>query len=98
MGFHLLYTPSYREEYNVLWNISYSALQLPYYIDGDTKLTESQAILRYLGRKNGLAGSTEEDYIRIDISVGVIGDIGRAYATLCYSEDFVSGFYRELTL
>lgn len=28
---------------------------LPYYIDEDVKLTQSLAILRYLGRKHGLA-------------------------------------------
>ena len=29
-------------------------LQLPYYIDGDVKITQSNAILRYIGRKHNL--------------------------------------------
>lgn len=28
--------------------------QLPYYIDGDVKLTQSNAILRYISKKHGL--------------------------------------------
>ena len=34
---------------------------LPYYIDGDLKLTQSNAILRHLGRKYKLYGSTDND-------------------------------------
>jgi len=29
-------------------------LQLPYYIDGDVKITETSAIFAHLGRKHGL--------------------------------------------
>ncbi|KAA0194391.1 hypothetical protein HAZT_HAZT008770, partial [Hyalella azteca] len=41
-------------------------ISLPYYIDGDVKLTESSAIIRHLGRKTGLAGATEQEKMRID--------------------------------
>lgn len=42
-------------------------LQLPYLIDGNVKLTQTQAILRYIARKNGLLGATEEEQIRVDL-------------------------------
>jgi len=61
---------------------------LPYYIDGDLRLTESLAISKHLARKNGLAGDSEADYIRIDVAVGVIMDIGREFAMLCYGPNF----------
>ncbi|CAL1275165.1 unnamed protein product [Larinioides sclopetarius] len=38
---------------------------LPYYIDGDIKLTQSIAIMRYLGNKLGLEGKTDEEKRRV---------------------------------
>ena len=37
---------------------------LPYYMEGDTKLTQTVAILRFLGRKHGMAPKTEEEQTR----------------------------------
>ena len=34
---------------------------------GDIKITQSNAILRYLGRKYNLEGKTEEEKVRVDI-------------------------------
>ncbi|KAG1669952.1 Phosphatidylserine decarboxylase proenzyme, mitochondrial [Nymphon striatum] len=47
---------------------------LPYYIDGDLKITQSDAILGYLGRKHGLYGKNENEKIRIDTMYGVSFD------------------------
>ncbi|XP_065911825.1 glutathione S-transferase Mu 4-like [Dysidea avara] len=38
---------------------------LPYYIDGDIKITQSNAILRYIGEKHNLAGTTEQDRVTV---------------------------------
>ncbi|KAH7948406.1 hypothetical protein HPB52_021973 [Rhipicephalus sanguineus] len=40
---------------------------LPYIIDGDVRMTQSQAILRYLGRKHGLAPKDEETVRRVEM-------------------------------
>lgn len=40
---------------------------MPYYIDGELKLTQSLAILRHLARKHNLAGHNEGERIRIEI-------------------------------
>ncbi|XP_015783113.1 glutathione S-transferase Mu 1 [Tetranychus urticae] len=40
---------------------------VPYYIDGDIKITQSLAILRHVGRVNDLAPRTELETIRSDI-------------------------------
>ncbi|XP_037566335.1 glutathione S-transferase [Dermacentor silvarum] len=40
---------------------------LPYYIDGNVKITQSLAILRYLGRKHDLAGRNEEETLELDV-------------------------------
>ncbi|XP_049528961.1 glutathione S-transferase Mu 6 [Dermacentor silvarum] len=40
---------------------------LPYLIDGDVRMTQSQAILRYLGRKLGLVPKDEETLRRVDM-------------------------------
>ncbi|GFY41279.1 glutathione S-transferase [Trichonephila inaurata madagascariensis] len=40
---------------------------LPYYIDGNIRITQSTAILRYLGRKYGLDGKNEQDKLRISL-------------------------------
>ncbi|XP_040854589.1 glutathione S-transferase Mu 1-like isoform X1 [Ochotona curzoniae] len=63
---------------------------LPYLIDGTHKLTQSNAILRYLGRKYNLCGETEEEKIRVDILENQVMDTRLQLAVVCYSPDFVS--------
>lgn len=40
---------------------------IPYYMDDDVKLTQSLAILRYLGRKHDLAGRNERETTELDV-------------------------------
>ncbi|KAK7805559.1 LOW QUALITY PROTEIN: hypothetical protein U0070_025884 [Myodes glareolus] len=63
---------------------------LPYLIDGSTKITQSNAILRYLGRKHNLCGETEEERIRIDILEKQVMDTRFQLVMVCYSPEFVS--------
>ncbi|XP_075837745.1 glutathione S-transferase Mu 6 isoform X1 [Microtus pennsylvanicus] len=61
---------------------------LPYLIDGPYKITQSNAILRYLGRKHNLCGETEEERVRVDIVEKQVMDTRIQMGTLCYSPDF----------
>ena len=65
--------------------------QLPYYIDGHIKLTQSGAILRYVARKNNLLGITEEERYRADMFECIICDFRSDFIKLSYnSTDYVS--------
>nr|XP_008528319.1 PREDICTED: glutathione S-transferase Yb-3 isoform X5 [Equus przewalskii] len=63
---------------------------LPYLIDGAHKITQSNAILRYIARKHNLCGETEEEKIRVDILENEIMDTRMALARLCYNPDFIT--------
>ena len=58
---------------------------LPYFIDGETKLTESGAIFRHIARmKPGLLPSSPEEEDRCSMLEGVINDFRRDFVTVCY--------------
>lgn len=61
---------------------------LPYLIDGAHRLTQSNAILRYLARKHNLCGETEEEKIYVDILENQVMDVANELARVCYSPDF----------
>ena len=61
---------------------------LPYLIDGSHKITQSNAILRYLARKHHLDGETEEERIRADIVENQVMDTRMQLIMLCYNPDF----------
>ncbi|XP_004853711.1 glutathione S-transferase Mu 2 [Heterocephalus glaber] len=61
---------------------------LPYLIDGTHKLTQSNAIMRYIARKHNLCGETEEEKIRVDILENQLMDTGMQLARLCYNPEF----------
>lgn len=61
---------------------------LPYLIDGAHKITQSNAILRYIARKHNLCGETEEEKIRVDILENQAMDTSNELARVCYSPDF----------
>ncbi|KAK7804596.1 hypothetical protein U0070_000810 [Myodes glareolus] len=87
------------------WNTQTQAMRrrdtswatLPYLIDGPHKITQSNAILRYLGRKHNLCGETEEEKIRVDILENQAMDVSNELARVCYSPDFekLKGEYLE---
>ncbi|XP_035426523.1 uncharacterized protein LOC118260424 isoform X1 [Cygnus atratus] len=63
---------------------------LPYFIDGSTKLTQSNAILRYIARKHNMCGETEEEKLRVDMLENQVVDFRMSLIVVCYSPDFVS--------
>ena len=58
---------------NNAWDLSFP--NLPYYVDGNVKLTQSNAILRHLGRQNGLYGLNENHAAEIDMLLDTSTDI-----------------------
>ncbi|XP_044770030.1 glutathione S-transferase Mu 3 isoform X2 [Neomonachus schauinslandi] len=60
---------------------------LPYLMDGKNKITQSNAILRYIARKHNMCGETEEEKIRVDIMENQIMDFRLQLIRLCYSPD-----------
>lgn len=73
---------------------------LPYYIDGDLKLTQSNTILRHLARKYNLYGDTEKEKAHVDLMLDIIMDLRNAFVRLCYGNelnDSIRGQYIEQT-
>uniref|UniRef100_A0A8C9I6C0 Glutathione S-transferase n=1 Tax=Piliocolobus tephrosceles TaxID=591936 RepID=A0A8C9I6C0_9PRIM len=61
---------------------------LPYLIDGTHKITQSNAIMRYIARKHNLCGETEKEKIWEDILENQLMDNRMQLARLCYDPDF----------
>jgi len=69
------------------FNLGLEFPNLPYMIDGDIKLTQSLAIIRYLGRKFNLAASSEVEQVRCDMAEQEIMDMKMAQGKLCYNPE-----------
>lgn len=63
---------------------------LPYWIDGELRLTQSQAILLHLAKKARLMGSTDEARAQALMLLGVSADLRDAYVALSYDSAFAS--------
>ena len=59
---------------------------LPYWIDGDFKLTQSLTILRHLARKHGLASKDEQTLARQELIEQQLLDVRKAFFTLIGQE------------
>jgi len=73
---------------------------LPYIVDGDVKLTQSFAIMRYLARKHKtLLPKTELETQQLDKGEGITVDLRFVFALLAYNPEFEKmkdGFINEL--
>ncbi|XP_030076793.1 glutathione S-transferase Mu 5 [Microcaecilia unicolor] len=63
---------------------------IPYLIDGEIKITQSHAILRYIARKHKLCGESEEEMIRVDMVLNQALDFRMGLVTLAYNPKFES--------
>jgi len=81
---------SYEDWYKEKFELGLDFPNLPYYMEGDLKLTQSNAILRHLARKHDLIGQTSAERARCDLAAEQICDLRKTFVTLCYSEDFKS--------
>ncbi|KAF7492544.1 hypothetical protein SSS_10122 [Sarcoptes scabiei] len=73
---------------NEKFNLGLDFPNLPYYIDGDVKLTQSLAILRYLARKHKLDGHNEQEWLRIALCEQQIVDLYMAMGRISYDPNF----------
>ncbi|CAC5396271.1 Glutathione S-transferase Mu 1,Glutathione S-transferase Mu 5,Glutathione S-transferase Mu 2,Glutathione S-transferase [Mytilus coruscus] len=61
---------------------------LPYYIDGEVKLTQSNAILRYIARKYDLLGRTTQEVIDCDVMFENAVDFRNATTAVTYNPNY----------
>ncbi|KAI1289721.1 Glutathione S-transferase Mu 1 [Halotydeus destructor] len=59
---------------------------LPYYVDGEVKLTQSVAVLRHVARKHGLAGKPQ-DLGRIEMAEQQAIDLRTSLATVVHNHE-----------
>lgn len=78
---------------------------MPYFIDGDTKLTQTLAILRYLAQKHNLDGANEQEKLAISLVEQQVQDMNSAIVRICYDpaveklkEDYLKGLPAGLKL
>ncbi|CAH8600603.1 unnamed protein product [Schistosoma margrebowiei] len=72
---------------------------LPYYIDGDVKLTQSMAILRYIADKHNMLGGCPKERAEISMLEGAILDIRLGVSRIAYNKEFETlkvGFLNQL--
>ena len=60
---------------------------LPYYMDGDIKITESWAIMKQVARKNNLLPDDDSAHL-CDQAQGVISDFRMSFVMMCYRDNF----------
>lgn len=61
---------------------------LPYYFDGDVKLTQSSAIMRHIARKHDLMGKTDTEKDRCDLAGEQLNDFRMNFVKMCYGKYF----------
>ncbi|CAL8083425.1 unnamed protein product [Calicophoron daubneyi] len=58
---------------------------LPYYIDGDFRLTQSDTILRYIAEKHNMGGKTPAERAQLSMINGALNDLRMKFVHTCYS-------------
>ncbi|KAM7404603.1 hypothetical protein PAMP_011936 [Pampus punctatissimus] len=59
---------------------------LPYLEDGDRKIVQSNAIMRYIARKHNMCGETEDEKVCVDIMENQAMDFRNGFVMMCYSD------------
>jgi len=70
-------------------NLGLDFPNIPYLIEGDFKLSQSMAIMKYLGRKGGLyTPGSDQDYARMELLMDTLLDFRMKFSMLCYRPGF----------
>ncbi|KAG9328190.1 hypothetical protein JZ751_016308 [Albula glossodonta] len=70
-----------------MWHLMVNSVpQLPYLEDGDRKIVQSNAIMRYIARKHNMCGESEDEKIRVDILENQAMDFRNGFVMLCYTD------------
>ncbi|GIX89416.1 glutathione S-transferase Mu 1 [Caerostris extrusa] len=70
------------------FNLGLDFPNLPYYMDGDVKLSQTFAILRYLAGKYGLDGKTDQQRLRVFLAEQQSADFRNNLRTVAVSNDY----------
>ncbi|KAK3102705.1 hypothetical protein FSP39_013316 [Pinctada imbricata] len=70
---------------------------LPYYIDGDIKCTQSNSIIRYIAAKHDLLGKTDKEKVTCDVMLENAMDFRNGVVRLVYNKEYenLKGTYFE---
>lgn len=73
---------------NDKFNLGLDFPNLPYYIDGDFKITQSHVIMRHLANVHNMCGRSEDQRVRADLLASTIYDFHMDYCrTIAYNPD-----------
>ncbi|CAG2104711.1 unnamed protein product [Medioppia subpectinata] len=73
----------------VKFNLGLDFPNVPHYIDGSLKVTQSTAIMRHLARKHGLVATDETGLVRQDVVEQQLADIKNGFIMgLLFAKDF----------
>ncbi|XP_047440299.1 glutathione S-transferase Mu 3-like [Mugil cephalus] len=72
--------------FDVKFKLGLDFPNLPYLLDGDKKVVQSNAIMRYIARKSNLCGETEDEKIRVDILENQVVDFRGGFVRMCYTD------------
>lgn len=68
------------------FNLGLDFPNLPYWIEGDLKLTQSTAILRHVARKAKLTGENDAEQAKLEMLEQQAIDLRQAFTGLCYNK------------
>eukprot|EP01034_Spumella_vulgaris_P036205 gene36205-44657_t len=61
--------------------------QVPYLVDGDVKIAQSNDILRYIAKKGGIQGDSDQDYALSEMLIEEVNDIMNIWGKAIRSEN-----------
>jgi len=74
--------------FNEKFSLGLDFPNLPFYVDGDVKITQTNAILRYIATKHNLCGKTTEEQVRVNMMLEETMDVRNAMVRLAYNPKF----------